>query len=92
MKINFYATLRPITGQKTVEFDLCEDITVGQMVDQVIDRYPKMAEELLNANGELSGHVHVFINGRDSPYLDDRLATVIKVSDKIDIFPAVGGG
>jgi len=34
----------------------------------------------------------LIINGRDAPYLVDGLETVLKPEDKIDIFPAVGGG
>lgn len=92
MNINFYATLRPIAGQKTVKFDLSEGITVQQLVDAVVTRFPAMREELLDDDGNLYPHVHVFVNGRDAPYLDDALATVITNNDKIDIFPAVAGG
>jgi molybdopterin synthase sulfur carrier subunit len=92
MKVNFFATLREITRQKTVEFDLPEGSTVGQLVDAVIFRFPLMHDVLLNQEGNLWGHVHVFINGRDVPFLENQMATVIKPSDAINIFPAVGGG
>ena len=55
-------------------------------------RFPPMRKELLDENGELYGHVHVFVNGRDAPYLENRVDTPIKVGDKVDVFPAVGGG
>jgi molybdopterin synthase sulfur carrier subunit len=92
MKINFYATLRQITEQKTVEFDLPEGVTVRQVVDAVVTRFPRMRDELLDEKGELYSHVHVFVNGRDAPYLDEAMATKITSADKIDIFPAVAGG
>ncbi len=92
MKINFFATLRPIVGQKTVEFDLPTNVTVRQLVDAVVTRYPPLREELLNAEGELYSHVHVFINGRDVPYLAERMETVVYLDDTVNIFPAVGGG
>jgi sulfur-carrier protein len=92
MKVNFYATLRQITGQKTIEFDLAAGITVQQLLDAVLARYPEMQEDLLDENGRLYGHIHLFINGRDAPYLDNGLATIIKPKDKVDLFPAVGGG
>ena len=40
----------------------------------------------------LFGHVHVFVNGRDAPYLDRKLATTLEQSDTVDVFPAVAGG
>jgi sulfur-carrier protein len=92
MKVNFYATLRPIVGQKTVTFDLPPGITVGELVEAVVERFPPLRRELLDEDGRLYGHVHVFVNGRDAPYLADAMETVIQPADKIDIFPAVAGG
>ncbi|MCP4421743.1 MAG: MoaD/ThiS family protein [Chloroflexi bacterium] len=92
MKVNFYATLRKIAGSKTVEFALVPGNTVRHLVDLVVERYPAMRSELLNDDGELYGHVHVFVNGRDVPFLENVVDTAISVEDKIDIFPAVGGG
>jgi sulfur-carrier protein len=92
MNVNFYATLRQITGQKTVEFDLPDGISVQQLLDAVLLKYPDLRDDLLDENGRLYGHIHLFINGRDAPFLDDGLATILKPDDKVDLFPAVGGG
>ena len=92
MKIHFFATLRPIVGQKTIEFDLPENVTVRQMVEIVVTRFPPLRKELLDEQGELYRHVHVFVNGRDAPYLDQRMETVVYPDDSVNIFPAVGGG
>jgi molybdopterin synthase sulfur carrier subunit len=92
MKVNFYATLRQIVGQKTIELDMPPETTVRQMVEAVMKQYPLMRPELIDENGDLHGHIHIFVNGRDAPYLADKLDTVIASSDKIDIFPPVGGG
>jgi molybdopterin synthase sulfur carrier subunit len=92
MKINFYATLRQIVGQKTIELELPGQPTVWDVVELVIQRYPPLQAQLLDENGDLYQHVHVFIDGRDAPYLENGLETVLRGSEKIDIFPAVGGG
>lgn len=92
MKVNFYATLRPIVGKKTVNFDLPANVTVEQLVEIVVNRYPPLRKELLDEEGKLFPHVHVFVNGRDAPYLDDAMDTVLRPDDKVDIFPAVAGG
>ncbi|MCX7790654.1 MAG: MoaD/ThiS family protein [Chloroflexaceae bacterium] len=92
MHINFYATLRPIVGGRTVEFDVPEGITVRELVDIVVTRFPPLRRELLNEQGMLYPHVHVFVNGRDAPYLPEGVETIIRNSDTIDIFPAVAGG
>ncbi len=92
MKVNFFATLRQIVGGKTVEFPLEEGATVKQLLDEMIQKYPQLASELLDEQGKLYGHVHIFVNGRDSPFLEDGIDTVLKPDDNVSVFPAVGGG
>jgi MoaD family protein len=92
MKINFYATLRQITGQKTIELPLDGTITVRELLDQVLCLYPAMRDELVDENGALLQRVHVLINGRDVPYLENQMNTIVTSSDTVNIFPAVGGG
>ncbi len=92
MHVNFYATLRPIVGGRTIEFDLDHGISVQELVDAVVTRFPPLRQQLLDANGNLYSHVHVFVNGRDAPYLPEGVATSILPGDTIDIFPAVAGG
>jgi sulfur-carrier protein len=91
MDINFYATLRLITGKKTVPLDLPDGVTVREMLESCFELYPALRKELM-CGEELHGHVHVFVNGRDVPYLEKTLETQISATDKLDIFPAVGGG
>ena len=92
MDVNLFATLRELAGHRTVQFDLPDGSTVRQLLDCVIETYPAMRDELFGEDGELFGHVHVFINGRDAPHLDKALDTPLTSTDKVDLFPAVGGG
>jgi molybdopterin synthase sulfur carrier subunit len=92
MNVNFYATLRQVTGCKSVEFSLPPGATVQGLLDAVLERFPDMAAQVLDDRGRLYSHVHIFINGRDVPYLDRALATPLDPGDSVDFFPAVGGG
>ncbi len=92
MQVSFYAMLREIVGQKTVEFDLPDGVTVGELISRMVERYPDLRRELLDENGQLYGHVQVFINGRDATLLDHQLGTVLRPEDVVNVFPAVGGG
>ena len=92
MKINFYATLRAIVGKKTVDFDIPHGAPLRDVVAEVVRLYPAMQRELFDEHGNLYQHVHVLVNGRDSPYLENQLDTPITPEDTINIFPAVGGG
>jgi len=92
MKVNFFATLRPMVGGKTVEFDLPEGAAVRALVDAIVTRFPPLRDELLDAGGQLHGHVHVFVNGRDVQYLPLAMDTPLSLRDTLNVFPAVGGG
>lgn len=92
MKVNFYATYRPIVGGKTVDFDVDHGITVQQLVAAIVARFPAMRREMLDENSQLYSHVHIFVNGRDVCYLEKGMDTIILADDTLNIFPPVGGG
>ena len=92
MEVNFFAGLRQIVGQKTVEIPVSEGATARQLVKEVVHCYPPMEQELIDEHGDLYGHVHVVINGRDIRYLDGGMERVISTDDRVSIFPAIGGG
>jgi MoaD family protein len=92
MKVNFYATLRQIVGKKTVEFTLPDGGTIGQLLDEATRQFPALGRELFDAQKSLYSHIHIFINGRDVPFLEEGLNTPLTTEDVISIFPAVGGG
>lgn len=92
MKVHFFATLRPIVGGKTVEFETDHGITVQEMLNVMITRFPKLKDELLDEHGKMYGHVHFFVNGRDAQFLEHGVETRIMPDDVVNVFPAVGGG
>jgi molybdopterin synthase sulfur carrier subunit len=92
MKVKFYATLRKIVGAKMIDVSLEEGATVRNLIDEITRRYPALRSEMLDEQGNLYGHVHVFVNGRDAPFLEGGLDSVISPNDEVGIFPAVGGG
>ena len=92
MKVHFFATLRPIVGGKTVEFDVDHCVTVQELLTIMTTRFPKLRDELLDETGRLHGHVHFFVNGRDAQFLSNGADTPIMPDDVVNVFPAVGGG
>ncbi|MBK6432427.1 ubiquitin-like small modifier protein 1 [Candidatus Amarolinea dominans] len=92
MKVHFSPPLRPMAGSKTVDFDLPEGATIRSLVDAIVTRFPAMRPELLDADGNLYLHVHVFVNGRDTHFLPLGMDTPLSLSDVLNVFPAVGGG
>lgn len=92
MKVNFYANLRAVAGGKTVDIDVPESVTAQELLAAIVNRFPRMRAALLDEDGGLFGHVHMFINGRDVQFLDEQLNTRLQPDDEINVFPAVGGG
>lgn len=91
MQANFYATLRPIVGGKTIEFDLDGAATVDSLLREAGKRFPALAELMWNPDGSLSDFLKVFVNGRDIRYLQ-MLDTPVPADAEVDIFPPVAGG
>jgi molybdopterin synthase sulfur carrier subunit len=92
MIVKYYATLRQAVGGREVDFNLPQGGTLRQLVEEMVKRYPGLKKEMLDQQGNLYGHVHIFVNGRDSTFLDGSLDTTLDPDDTISIFPPVGGG
>jgi molybdopterin synthase sulfur carrier subunit len=91
MRVNFYATLRPLAGGKTVELDLGGGTTAGDLLHAVSERFPAIGELLWTDAGELGDYIKVFIDGREIRHLQ-RLETPVPAGAEVDIFPPAAGG
>jgi molybdopterin synthase sulfur carrier subunit len=92
VEVRFYATLRPLVGGRSVQVEDRADRTIWELLDELIARFPDLGPQLLESQRTLYRHVHVILNGRDAPYLERGLDTILGPADRVDIFPPVGGG
>ncbi|MBW2391267.1 MAG: MoaD family protein [Deltaproteobacteria bacterium] len=93
MRVYFYATFRDIVGGKFIDLDLEDGVTVQKLLDRVLFLHPGLRGEMLDEAGQLSQHVHIFVNGRGCVFLEQGLDTPLSTrDDRIDFFPAVAGG
>lgn len=93
MQIYFYATFREIVGGKSIEVDVAAGTTVQGLLDRVLALHPDLKAQMLDAEGGLSQHVHIFVNGRGCIFLERGIDTPLSVDDdRVDFFPAVAGG
>lgn len=91
MKVSFYATLEPIVGERHADVPLPPGARVRDLVACLSERWPGLAEHLLEDGGELSRRVNIFLEGRNVRWLDG-LETLIEPGQAVDIFPPVAGG
>ena len=62
-----------------------------ELIAQMENSYPGIAERLLDENNELRRFVNIFINGEDVRFLDG-LESPVRDADEVSIVPAVAGG
>ena len=77
-----------VNGQKEVE---AAGSSVGEVMRDLIARYPQMGEQLLAPDGGLHRFVNVYLNGQDVRYLQ-LLDTPVAERDALIILPAMAGG
>ncbi len=77
-----------VNGQKEIE---ASGSTVGEVMTDVVARYPQMGEQLMTADGGLHRFVNVYLNGQDVRYMQ-LLDTPVGESDALIILPAMAGG
>jgi molybdopterin synthase sulfur carrier subunit len=64
--------------------------TVGGVIDDLVERYPALGEQLLQ-DGELASFVNVYLGGEDIRTLDG-LDTPVDESESLILLPAMAGG
>ena len=75
-------------GQSTVDAD---GSTVGQVVDDLVAKFPGMAGHLQAPDGGLHRFVNVYVNDEDVRY-QGGLEAEVGERDEVSILPAVAGG
>ena len=75
-------------GQATVD---AAGSTVGEVVDDLVGRFPGMAGHLKAPDGGLHRFVNVYVNDEDVRY-QGGLDAKVGDGDEVSILPAVAGG
>ncbi|HJP41073.1 MAG TPA: ubiquitin-like small modifier protein 1 [Dehalococcoidia bacterium] len=89
INVRVTAVLQKITGgQKTVE---ATGKTVGEVFDNVEDRYPGFRDQMYGQDGKLHRFVNVYLNDEDIRYTGG-VGTAVESGDVLDVLPALAGG
>lgn len=92
MKVNFYATLRDLVGGASLDVDLEPGASAQQLIELLAAQNPALETALIDENRHLHTYLKMFINGREVVYLEGQFQHVLQATDRVDIFPPVGGG
>ncbi len=77
-----------VGGHSTVT---AKGATIGEVLDDLVARYPGLGGKLRTEDGSLHRFVNVYVNDEDVRYLD-KLDTEVPANAVISILPAVAGG
>lgn len=88
--MKFFATVREITGVKSIEL---EAENIKELLQLLVQTYGnKFKDTVLNDDtGELKQFFSCMVNGKRIELLDG-YETVLKDNDAVALFPPVGGG
>jgi molybdopterin converting factor small subunit len=88
VKINLHPTLHSFANnQAVVEVN---GSTVGECVNELVKRFPRLKSMLLDKKGKLLNYVEVYVN-QESAYPEE-LAKPVKDGDELHITIIIAGG
>ena len=90
MRVDFYGIYRPLVGTKSFEFE--DGLSVRQVLEIIVARYPPLRVELLDTHGELYPWVPVFVNSRNPRLWTDGLDRPLGTTDVLSIFSPIASG
>ena len=90
IKIKFYSLLRTFLEQNEIEID-ADNISVLNLLQKISEKTNKDLMSEIIDTGELINGTIILINGRNIYHLQ-KMDTIVKNGDLIDIFPPGGGG
>ncbi len=89
-RVDFYGVYRPIVGAKSIEVE--SGLTVRQVLDLVVARFPDLRDELLDRDGELYPWIPLYLNGRNPRLWAAGLDRPIEAADVLSIFSPIARG
>jgi sulfur-carrier protein len=89
VEVRIPTVFRKYTGNQSVAE--VEPGTVGELIEQLGDRFPGFREQVMTDSGELHRYVNVYVNDEDARYLD-KLDTKVADGDTVSLLPSVAGG
>ena len=79
-----YGNLEPlVNGNQPLEVQAA---TVRAAIDELVQRFPTLAGELVQSSGEYNRYYTLIVNGEMMEFLDD-LNTQLAPTDEVTIFP-----
>lgn len=90
--IRLFATLRSLAGMREFTVSLRDDAVVRDLIDAIGEVSPHLKDRIIDEHGEFTRLANIFLDGRSVLVLDGLDTPIPPGTDRIAIFPPVGGG
>lgn len=91
LELRSFATFREAIGQKTIEREYDEGVTIGEVLSDIEGEFGELEGRLLNGSGEIQPQLSILKNGRDVTH-EEGPETSLESGDTVSLFPPVAGG
>lgn len=86
------SVLRPRAGDRsTVDVEVPESATLGDLLDVLADRYPALERRLRDESGQLRRYVNFFADGEECRRLGG-VSMPLRDIAEVQVIPSVAGG
>lgn len=95
LKVKFYGLVTDVVNESESDIYIPGDATGRQLIQSLKDKYgPKLANRLLDHQGNLMGYVRIFVNQQEVNDLEERLKISLDeiTEAMIYVFSALEGG
>jgi len=93
MQVRFYANMQTIVGQEVFEVaDLNGDKTLRNLLNVLIDQFPKIQPYLFNSTNNLLPDVPIFVNGRNPRLEKLGVDMPLRPDDVVSMFSPISSG
>lgn len=90
MKVKVFANLREVCDASVVDV-ATNSLVVIDILEELVNMFPALEDEIFTEERTLKPFVHVFINGQNIIHKDG-LLTKMNKDDQFALFPPVAGG
>ncbi|MHB8597782.1 MAG: MoaD/ThiS family protein [Ktedonobacteraceae bacterium] len=92
LHIALFGGARVVVGKSDVDLSFdSPSVTLGQLIEELIARYPRVRPYLLDASGMLHASLRVLLNN-EWPIPEVTMATLLHDEDRVSFLVAVAGG
>jgi len=93
MRIRFFANMRTVVGQDTLEIEELEGgNTLENLLASLVQRFPQVRPHLFDSAGKLRQDVPVFINGRNPRLSSEGIDAAISSDAEVCFFSPISSG